>query len=80
LSRSTLAAELEISESSVDELVRRGVLPRPVRLSSGCIRWRWQTVDDALASLVNAGNDVSDNDANARVQRAIEAAKERRRG
>lgn len=51
VSRSTLARELDMSESTVDEMVRRGVLPRPLRLSSGCVRWRWATVELALDSL-----------------------------
>lgn len=51
VSRSTLARELDMSESTVDEMVRRGVLPRPLRLSSGCVRWRWASVELALGSL-----------------------------
>jgi predicted DNA-binding transcriptional regulator AlpA len=51
LSRKSLARELDVSESTVDEMVRRGVLPRPLRLSSGCIRWNWACVREALASL-----------------------------
>lgn len=39
-----------MSESTVDEMVRRGVLPRPLRLSNGC-RWSWASVAAALASL-----------------------------
>lgn len=80
VSRSSLAAALEISESTVDDFVRRGVLPRPVRLSSGCVRWRWASVDQALASLAGDGNHATVNDEAAGVQRAIEAAKERGRG
>lgn len=48
LTKAALAAELMISESSVDEFVRRGLLPTPVRISSGCVRWRWETVDEVL--------------------------------
>jgi predicted DNA-binding transcriptional regulator AlpA len=51
LSRSALAAELDICETTVDEMVRRGVLPKPVKLSAGCVRWCWKDVDAALASL-----------------------------
>lgn len=80
VSKSTLATALEISESTVDEMVRRGVLPRPVRLSSGCIRWRWQSVDIALASMESGGKDAPSEDPMAGVQRAIQAAKERGRG
>lgn len=51
LKASSLAKQLEISESTVHDLVRRGVLPKPIRLSSGCVRWRWASVEAALASL-----------------------------
>ncbi|MBN9233561.1 hypothetical protein QV13_17020 [Mesorhizobium hungaricum] len=48
---STLARELEVSESTVYEMVRRGVLPQPVKLSNGCVRWCWADVESALGSL-----------------------------
>lgn len=80
LTRASLAAALEISESTVDEMVRRGVLPRPVKLSAGCVRWRWETVDQALASLGGEGNHAPSNTDLEGVQRAIQAAKERGRG
>jgi predicted DNA-binding transcriptional regulator AlpA len=51
LSCASLAHELEISESTVYELVRRGVLPSPIKLSGGCVRWCWADVQAALASL-----------------------------
>lgn len=47
----TLARELEVSESTVYEMVRRGVLPTPVKLSNGCVRWCWADVQAALGSL-----------------------------
>lgn len=71
LSRSTLAAELDVSESTVDEMVRRGVLPRPLRLSSGCVRWSWAAVEQALASL---GGTVSDQPSDPYLQGARNAA------
>jgi predicted DNA-binding transcriptional regulator AlpA len=59
-SKSSLARELDCSESTVDELVRKGILPPPLRLSGGCVRWCWQDVTTALASLkqgtANAGD------------------------
>jgi predicted DNA-binding transcriptional regulator AlpA len=48
---STLARELEISESTVYEMVRRGIIPPPVKLSNGCVRWCFADVRAALASL-----------------------------
>lgn len=51
LSCATLARELDVSETTVHEMVRRGVLPQPVKLSSGCVRWSWADVQMALGSL-----------------------------
>lgn len=60
LSRASLAVELDISESTVDEMVRRGVLPKPLKLSSGCVRWSWMAVESALASLAGTADDGAD--------------------
>lgn len=60
LSKATLALQLDIAESTVDEMVRRGVLPKPVKLSPGCVRWSWIAVEQALASLVGTTDDSSD--------------------
>jgi excisionase family DNA binding protein len=51
----TLARELEVSESTIYEMVHRGVLPQPVKLSGGCVRWRWADVEAALGSLAGGG-------------------------
>ena len=50
-SKATLAHQLDVAESTIDELVRRGILPRPRKLTSGCIRWSWREVEMALDSL-----------------------------
>jgi predicted DNA-binding transcriptional regulator AlpA len=60
LSKATLAHELDMAESTVDEMVRRGVLPKPVRLSTGCVRWSWAAVEHALASLAGSADDCTD--------------------
>ena len=54
-SKSTLAHELDCAESTVDELVRRGILPKPIRLTGGCVRWVWTEVELALNSLKETG-------------------------
>jgi hypothetical protein len=46
-SKATLAAELDISESTVDEWVRRGFLPKPIR-RGGSVRWCWEDVITCL--------------------------------
>lgn len=61
LSKPRLAAELDISESTVDELVRRGVIPKPLRLTSGCVRWEWKAVE--LVALVSLGWPMQEVDA-----------------
>jgi predicted DNA-binding transcriptional regulator AlpA len=74
LSRSSLAAELDVCESTVDELVRRGVIPKPLRLTSGCVRWSWDAVQMALASFGGApqDSDVSTDPATEGVKRFAE--------
>lgn len=81
LSRASLASELDMSESTVDEMVRRGVLPRPIKLSNGCVRWCWASVQMSLASLAPQGNDAAPVDAYTQGARdAAKFAQERRRG
>jgi len=48
-SKAILARELSISETTVDSLVQRGELPRPIRLG-GCIRWEWAAVEAAITA------------------------------
>jgi hypothetical protein len=48
VSKASLAQALEISESTVDEMVRLGVIPAPVEEDPEM--WDWQAVDDALSS------------------------------
>jgi predicted DNA-binding transcriptional regulator AlpA len=79
LSRASLAAELDMSESTVDEMVRRGVLPRPRKLSTGCVRWSWSEVAVALASLGGGDMDAADPFIRG-AQDAARTATERRRG
>jgi predicted DNA-binding transcriptional regulator AlpA len=51
VSRGSLAARLDCAESTVDELVKRGVLPKPFKLSSGVVRWCWSDVEAAIKSM-----------------------------
>ncbi|OWJ72510.1 transcriptional regulator [Haematobacter massiliensis] len=50
VSKATLAAELDLSESTIDSLVDRGILPKPIRLG-GSVRWCWAQVDASLSPL-----------------------------
>lgn len=49
VSKATLAAELDISESTVNSLVQRGILPKPIKMG-GSVRWSWAQVVEALAA------------------------------
>lgn len=55
-SKATLAAELDISESTVDEWVRRGFLPKPIR-RGGSVRWCWAQVEASLTPHPEEGSD-----------------------
>ena len=68
MSRKELAWELSISESTVDELVRRSVIPPAVKLTPGCVRWWWPGVESAIAS----GSGIAD-DGDAYMAGAINA-------
>ena len=48
MSKDSLAKALDCSKTTIDDLVRRKIIPEPVRLSSGCLRWRWLDVDATL--------------------------------
>lgn len=58
VSKATLAAELDICESTVDVYVRRGLLPKPIQRGS-LIRWCWAAVDEDLRKQA-ASNDAGD--------------------
>jgi hypothetical protein len=47
--RATLAYRLDIAPTAVDQLVKRGLLPEPIRLGE-CVLWRWADVEARLAS------------------------------
>ncbi len=80
LSRASLAAELDCCESTVDELVRRGVLPKPLRMSSGCVRWSWKSVELALAALAGTSDHADSDPFSAGVRHAAKITREGNRG
>jgi predicted DNA-binding transcriptional regulator AlpA len=47
-SKATMARRLDCCESTVDELVKRGVIPPPIKLSNDCVRWDWAAVRVAI--------------------------------
>jgi predicted DNA-binding transcriptional regulator AlpA len=57
MSRKELSWELSISESTVDELVRRDVIPKPIKLTPGCVRWSWTAVESRLAASADTADD-----------------------
>lgn len=58
LSRQLLAEMLSVSESTVDEMVRRGVIPPARQWLDRTYRWRWADVEMALEGYgVGGGGD-----------------------
>ena len=85
ISRKELAAKLDMAESTVDEMVKRGVLPKPIRLSEGCVRWICEEVVCAVASLRDAQRapgspESTDGDPYMRGARNVTKVSEGRRG
>lgn len=84
LSKASMAKELDVSETTVDEMVKRGVIPAPLRLSPGCVRWCWADVVNALASLKDAtpsdGRKASAGDPYTRGAQNVHEIAEGRRG
>ena len=56
VSRATLAAELDMSESTVDSYVQRGLLPKPFKWG-GSVRWCWADVAECLNAQIGGGDD-----------------------
>ena len=55
-SKATLAAELDMSESTVDVWVQRGLLPKPFK-HGGSVRWCWADVVAHLSAQRDADSD-----------------------
>ncbi|HIE68841.1 MAG TPA: DNA-binding protein [Planctomycetes bacterium] len=62
VSAETLAQRLDCSKTTVHAYVRRGILPRPLRIGE-LVRWRWTDIDAAIESFT-AGTDSDAHDAN----------------
>lgn len=59
LSCASLAQELDLSESTVRNMVDRGILPRPIRMGSS-VRWSWDDVQRALGGIAAAAAGQTD--------------------
>jgi predicted DNA-binding transcriptional regulator AlpA len=62
VSRARMAQELDCAPSTIDEMVRRGILPKPVKLLSHCVRWRWAEVEMAIDLIQKAKPRSDDED------------------
>lgn len=56
VAKSTLAAELDVSEATVDNWVERGILPQPIRCGT-TPRWSWAEVQAAMSQRAQAEAD-----------------------
>jgi predicted DNA-binding transcriptional regulator AlpA len=68
LRRETLARRLNLAPGAIDQLVKRGLLPPPLRLGEALL-WRWATVDEILTR----GQPTATDDPYARGINAVEA-------
>ena len=59
VSADTLARRLDCSKTTVHGYVRRGILPKPVRIGD-LVRWRWGDVEKCI-ELLEAGDDCHAN-------------------
>ena len=49
MTKKTLARRIDLAEGAVDQYVKRGLLPPPVKIGEALL-WRWVEVDAALKS------------------------------
>jgi predicted DNA-binding transcriptional regulator AlpA len=61
VSAETLAQLLDCSKTTVHGYVRRGILPRPIRIGE-LVRWRWVDVEKAIQSLEGGDDSHADHD------------------
>ena len=61
VSADTLAQLLDCSKTTVHGYVRRGILPRPIRIGE-LVRWRWVDVEKAIQSLEAGGDSHAHHD------------------
>ena len=60
VSKKTLAVLLDMGERTIDDYVKRRILPSPVNIGN-CVRWHWPSVKDTLANIT--GTDLNEPDA-----------------
>jgi predicted DNA-binding transcriptional regulator AlpA len=61
VSAETLAQLLDCSKTTVHGYVRRGILPRPIRIGD-LVRWRWVDVEKAIQCLEGGDDSHADHD------------------
>ncbi len=59
LKRETLAKRLNLAPGAIDQLIKRGLLPPPIKLGEA-ILWRWEDVDSWLQRSQNRETDSND--------------------
>jgi len=60
-SADTLATRLDCSRTTIHGYVRRGILPRPIRIGE-LVRWRWLDVENAIESIETGAESHADHD------------------
>jgi predicted DNA-binding transcriptional regulator AlpA len=60
-SAETVAARLDCSKTTVHHYVRRGLLPRPIRIGD-LVRWKWTDVADRIESFATGAESHADHE------------------
>ena len=58
LTRQQVEKMLGIRRSTIYKLMRQGKLPEPIKISSGCVRWRKAELEDWINSRPKAAGEV----------------------
>lgn len=57
VSAKTLAKLVDVSESTIWDWARKGLLPKPKRFPSGATRWKWSEVDQFFEGTTESPED-----------------------
>lgn len=60
-SAETVAARLDCSKTTVHHYVRRGLLPRPIRIGE-LVRWKWTDVAERIESIATGAESHADHE------------------
>ena len=63
LTRQQVEKIVGIRRSTIYKLMRLGQFPEPIKISPGCVRWRWEELKDWIDSRPKATGEVGQSQA-----------------